>query len=125
MIQKMSDILKDPKKVRNIKLLGIIMGLLILFVGFYSFTNKSCFIERAIFVSEELQESKLCTYEKCLFITIQPYDDKYNYTRTLYFADDTDLLSKKRGFRTGEDISMQWCKADRVGDYKIRGIEQK
>jgi len=123
MIQKMSDKLKDPEKRRQLKLLGIIMALLIIFVGLYAFVNNKCFIENVVLLDQSIQESDLCDDDECLFITVQPVGDQNDYKKTLYFANDTLTLREKRGFNNGDTLKLQWCDVGNK-EFRIRGMDR-
>jgi len=114
---------KDPEKLKQLKLFGIIIGLLIIFVGLYAFVNNKCFMEEVVLLDQSIQESDLCDNDECLFITVQPVGDENDYKKTLYFANDTLLLSEKRGFRNGDTLKLQWCDVGNK-EYRIRGMDR-
>ena len=102
---------------------GIIIGLLIIFVGAYAFLNNKCFIEEVILLEQSIEESELCNGPECLFITVQPVGDPNDYKKTLYFSNDTLLLSEKRGFYNGDTLKLQWCDVGNK-EFRIRGMDR-
>jgi len=111
---------------QNVRYLILIIALLIVFVGLYTFVtrDKGCFLEHHILLSEEIKASPECKVDKCLFITTQPIDKENNYTRELYFGYDTKTLHEKRGFNIGDKIVMRWCKNEELGRYLIVGMDK-
>lgn len=79
---------------------------------------KPCFIEEYTLINQSIEFSKECTGFSCLFIQVE---SKNGTISTLWFKDDTKLLSDNYAIYNGDKVRIQWCKIKNVG-YRVRGL---